>query len=178
MSKNTASEGEKAIEHFTNPILFSLKVGLFAGIVWGVVRWLETGMNFTQVHQAFLVDPFVKRSMLGSFGWQAIGFAAFIVMSMIAAMFYLIVLGKLRGPWPGIAFGVVWWALLFLGAGPLVGAVPPLKTISWTSYITDFCLFLLWGLFIGYSIAFEFHDEMHRERGGGGSSGSRKPAHG
>jgi hypothetical protein len=147
----------------TNPLLFSLKIGFFAGLIWGLVRWLATGLNLTNVTQAFLIDPFVKRSILGSFYWQMTGFAAFIAMSVVAAFLYVLILGRLKGPWPGLFMGAVWWGLVYALAGPAIGAVPPLRQIGWNSIVTDFCLFLMWGIFIGYSIAFELHNESKRE---------------
>ncbi|WP_373230502.1 YqhR family membrane protein [Cohnella sp.] len=145
------------------PIVYSLKIGFFAGIIWGLVRWLSTGLNFTKVNQAFLLDPFVKREVLGGILWQAAGLAAFIVMSIVAALIYFLVLGRFKGPWPGLLMGIAWWGLVYAFAGPIIGAVPPLQQIGWNSIVTDFCLFMMWGLFIGYSIAFEFHNESDRE---------------
>jgi hypothetical protein len=160
----------------TNSVLFSLKIGFFAGLIWGLVRWLLTGLNFTSVIQAFLLDPFAIRTNLGGFYWQAAGLAAFIIMSMLAALVYLAILGRLSGPWPGLLFGAGWWGLVYAFIGPLVGAVPPLRTIGWNSITTDLCLFLLWGLFIGFSIAFELHNEAEREPTTGAKKGNPQPA--
>ncbi|WP_372629721.1 YqhR family membrane protein [Cohnella sp.] len=160
----------------TRPILFSLKIGFFAGFIWGLLRWLATGLNFTSVTQAFLLDPFVPRAWLGGFYWQLGGLGAFIAMSMLAALVYVALLGKLAGPWPGLGFGAAWWALVYAWAGPYIGALPPLNRIGWDSIITDFCLFLLWGLFIGYSIAFELHDEASREPTRKAAEGSPQPS--
>jgi uncharacterized membrane protein YagU involved in acid resistance len=160
----------------TNPLLFSLKIGFFAGFVWGLVRWLATGLNFTKVTQAFLLDPFVKRKLLDSFYWQLAGWVSFIVMSIIAAFIYVVVLGKLKGPWPGVWMGAIVWVLVYALAGPIIGAVPPLREIGWNSIVTDFCLFVVWGLFIGYSIAFELHNESEREPAQKSAKGSPMPS--
>lgn len=60
-------------------------------------------------------------------------------------------------------FGLVLWAILYFAVGPQMGMMKPLGKIEWNSLITDGCLFLLWGAFIGYTIAFEFTDEQERE---------------
>ncbi|XID94134.1 YqhR family membrane protein [Paenibacillaceae bacterium WGS1546] len=160
----------------TRPVAFSLKIGFFAGLIWGLVRWLAAGLNFTDVNAAFLLDPFVPNRILGGALWQFAGWAAFIGMSMIAALVYLGLFRKISGPWPGLAFGAAWWGLVYAWAGPLVGAVPPLRRIGWHSIATDFCLFLLWGLFIGYSIAFELHNESEREPAGKSDQGAPQPS--
>ncbi len=160
----------------THPILFSMKIGFFAGLIWGLVRWLATGLNFTSVIHAFLLDPFFPRKWLAGFYWQAAGLASFIVMSVVAALLYVIILGGLRGPWPGIFFGAAWWGLVYAWAGPAIGAVPPLAEIGWNSIVTDFCLFVIWGLFIGFSIAFELHNEAEREPAKKSEDGSPQAA--
>jgi hypothetical protein len=147
----------------TRPIPYSAKIGFFAGVIFGLVRWLATGLNFTEVTQAFLADPFVPRQWLSGFYWQLTGWVLFILMSVLAGVLYYVVLGRFKGPWPGLWMGVVWWGVFYAWLGPIVGAVPLLKEIGWSSLVTDFCLFIVWGLFIGYSIAFEMHDEVGRE---------------
>jgi len=162
----------------THPAAFSLATGFFAGLIWGFARWFAVSLNFTRVPQAFLVDGWVKRSSLHSAWWHWTGLLLFIVMSMIAALVYWLVLGRLRGPWPGIAFGAAWWALLFLIVGPPTGTTESVRVLGWNSIFTELCLYLVWGLFIGYSFAFEFHDEAAREPSGeSGKKGRPQPAH-
>ncbi|CAM3788588.1 YqhR family membrane protein [Cohnella lubricantis] len=159
----------------TNPFYFSVIVGAFAGLFWGLARWLAAGFKFTMVPQAFLADPFVRRNVLASAGWQWIGLLLFIAMSVVAALVYWLLLGRLRGPWPGIAFGAAWWALLFLVLGPRTGLAEPVQTLGWPTIITELCLYIIWGLFIGYSIAFEFNDEAAREPIGKPGKSGREP---
>lgn len=107
------------------------------------------------------------------------GYVLFILMSIVAAYVYWALLGRLGGPWPGLLFGALWWGLLFFWLGPLTGAVPPLREIGLSSIVTECALYLIWGLFIGFSYAFEYHDEQAREpkqAGGGGGDGEPQPA--
>jgi len=147
----------------TGPAGYCLKIGLAAGVIWGLIRWLAVAMNLTKVPEAFLIDPWVKRSVLTYGYWQIAGFAAFILMSVAAAYVYYGILRPFRGPVPGLIFGAAWWAVFYAALGPMIGAVPPLVRLGWNSFFTDLCLFVVWGLFIGYSIAFEFHQEARRE---------------
>lgn len=147
----------------TNRIAYCLYIGLFAGLIWGLVRWLAVAMNLTEVQPAFLADPWVKRTALAHAGWQAAGLFLFVLMSVVAAFVYYVLFRLFWGPVPGLVFGVGWWAVFYLGLGPIIGAVPPLRQLGWNSIVTDLCLFTMWGLFIGYSMAYEFHDEWSRE---------------
>ncbi|MFC3800132.1 YqhR family membrane protein [Cohnella sp. GCM10012308] len=182
--ENTTSKN-RSTGRTTHPAVYCLTLGLSAGLIWGMLRWLTVAMNLTKVPQAFLADPFIKRERLDTTAWHCTGLVLFVVMSIVAAYLYWLILGKLKGPWPGLFFGAVWWALLFLWIGPMTGAVPTFKEIGLGSIFTECALYLLWGLFIGYSFAFEFHNESAREpksAGGGeggqesGSSGDPQPA--
>lgn len=160
------NDGEKNTtydKHHTNKWMYGLKIGFFAGLLWGIVRWLFYEMKFTKELPGLMADPFFRSTFLKT-GWGiVIGIGSFIIFSIIAALLYMFVLGKLRGPWPGLLYGAVWWAIVFLALGPLLSITQPIRTAGWNTLSSEFCIFLLWGLFIGYSIAFEFTDEASRE---------------
>ncbi|SFF01844.1 Conserved membrane protein YqhR [Paenibacillus catalpae] len=150
-------------EHQTNPWMFSSMIGFFAGLVWGVIRWLFYELKFTTELPGLLVDPFFKSSYLKT-GWGiVIGIASYIVFSILASLLYKVLLGKLKGPWPGVFYGLGWWAVIFLLLGPALGISRQITVAGWNTLFSELCIFLLWGLFIGYSIAFEFTDEASRE---------------
>ncbi|MBD2847276.1 hypothetical protein IDH44_18915 [Paenibacillus sp. IB182496] len=142
---------------------FCLYIGLSAGVIWGLLRWGLYELNFTSVLPGFLVEPFFKQAFLKGLWGHLIGWGAFIALSIVAAFVYKLVLGRVRGPWASLGYGLLWWAALFLGVGPPLGMMESVRRIGWNSIFTDACLFLLWGLFIGYSIVFEYHDEASRE---------------
>ncbi|MGG6309728.1 YqhR family membrane protein [Paenibacillus macerans] len=149
-------------EH-TNIWLFSLEIGLFAGLIWGGVKGLFYYMRFTTILPGYLVEPFFKNSFLHSrFGYY-VGWLSFIVFSILATMLYTVVFRKLKGPGPGILYGMVWWFLIFAVLGPLFQMTRPLPELRPITVISEFCLYLLWGLFIGYTAAEEYTDERQRE---------------
>ncbi|WP_036708846.1 YqhR family membrane protein [Paenibacillus pinihumi] len=149
--------------HKTNRWLYGLNTGFFAGLIWGLFHWLLYSINFTRVLPGFLLDSFMQRSFLLSYWGVAAGIGAYIVFSILATYLYMLTLGQYRGPWPGLFYGMFWWAVIFLGIGPFWGMVLPFNKLGWDSITTEFCIFLIWGIFIGYTIAFEFHDEASRE---------------
>ncbi|MDQ0194400.1 YqhR family membrane protein [Paenibacillus wynnii] len=148
-------------EH-TNPWLFAMELGFFAGLIWGATRWLMYAMHFTKVVPGFLVEPFFKHDFLVKAEGHLIGYLVFIFFSVIASLLYVLILRKLKGPWPGMVYGVLWWSALFLAGSWMFLQQGPFK-LPWNTVITEFCIFLLWGLFIGYTIAIEYTDERTRE---------------
>ncbi|WP_235946598.1 YqhR family membrane protein [Paenibacillus glycinis] len=150
----------------TNPFFYCLQLGFFAGLIWGLVRWLLYIIHFTKVLPGFLADPFFRQSFLKTSWGHLLGIGFFIVFSILAALLYKLLLGRIAGPWPGLFYGLFWWAVLFPLAGPALGLFQPITKIGYDTIFTECALFLVWGLFIGYTIAFEYTDEASREPAG------------
>ncbi|CAM3963184.1 YqhR family membrane protein [Paenibacillus alkaliterrae] len=163
MAKHKQENNDYTPQHHTNAWLFSIKIGFFAGLIWGTIRWLFYEMKFTTELPGFAADPFFQEAFLKSFWGVLIGIGSFILISIAAALLYKVMLGRLRSPLPGIIYGLVWWAVIFMVIGPWLGVTERITKAGWNTLYTELCVFLLWGVFIGYSIAFEFTDEASRE---------------
>ncbi|MCM3747283.1 YqhR family membrane protein [Paenibacillus pasadenensis] len=147
----------------TNPWKFCLMIGFWAGLIWGLVHWLMYTFRFTPVLPGFLAEPFYQHSFLQTNWGHISGVLFFILFSIAAAFLYKILLGRSQGPWAGFIYGLLWWTLLFVAFGPLLGMTQPVNRMGWDGVLSELCLFAVWGVFIGYSIAFEFTDEASRE---------------
>ncbi|MCZ8520667.1 MULTISPECIES: YqhR family membrane protein [Paenibacillus] len=150
-------------KHHTNKWFFAAYIGFFAGLIWGGLKLLEHYFHFTSLMPGFLIEPFFLHSFLMTWTGLLIGWGAFIGMSVAASLLYALVLAKFRGPWLGVAYGLAWWAAIFLLIGPITGMTEWILYMDLNTILTDASLFAVWGLFIGYSIAFEFTDERARE---------------
>lgn len=143
---------------------FALYIGFFAGLIWGAVRWLAYFLKFTKVPPAFWLEPFLAESVVRSPLGHWSGYGVFVVFSILASLLYSLLFIRLRGPWPGIVYGFGWWTVIFSLVGcPLFGLAKWFTGPDAASLFTEAGMFILWGVFIGYSIAFEFHDERIRE---------------
>lgn len=154
--------GKQKSQH-TNPFYFAIELGFFAGIIWGGIRWVMYAFHFTKVLPGFLAEPFFKHEFLMTAAGHLAGYLSFIVFSVAASLFYVLIFRKLKGPWPGLIYGVLCWSALFLAGSWLFLMQPPFR-LPWNSVISEFCIFLLWGLFIGYTAAIEYTDERKREQ--------------
>ncbi|OAB46411.1 YqhR family membrane protein [Paenibacillus antarcticus] len=157
------NQHQQSTHTYTNAYTFALELGFFAGVIWGTMHWVFYIFKFTNVIPAYLAEPFFKNQFLKSGAGQLVGLLFFIAFSIVVALIYAALFRKLKGPWPGMIYGIIWWAIIFVVVGPLFDMVKPLSGLSSTTIISEFCLFLLWGLFIGYTIAMEFTDERMRE---------------
>lgn len=147
----------------TNGWIFSLHIGFFAGLIWGGIRVFFYYFQFTKLLPGFLLEPFYPHSFLESSQGQYLGWIYFILFSMVASLIYTALLSKLRGAWIGIAYGCLWWFLLLAVIGPWLEMSPAINQLDLNSILSELCVFVLWGVFIGYSISFEFTDERKRE---------------
>lgn len=147
----------------TNIWLFALNIGFFAGFIWGGIKGLFYYMSFTTVLPGYLLEPFFKHTFLNSQPGYYVGWLSFIVFSIFATLLYTLLLRKLKGPIPGLLYGIVWWIIIFLIIGPMTHMTIPFRELSVNTFISEFCLYLLWGLFIGYTAAVEYNDERQRE---------------
>lgn len=147
----------------TNRFFFSLNLGFFAGFFWGGLMILTYYLGFSKVSPVFLAKPMFSDTMLEGWSGHLIGWGHFIVFSILATGIYVLLLYRLKGPWPGIIYGAVWWVFLYLAIGPVTGMMKVLWKLDFNTIVTDSCIFLLWGVFIGYTTAFEYTDERLRE---------------
>jgi hypothetical protein len=148
---------------YTNVFTFALELGFFAGLIWGTMHWIFYIFKFTKVIPAYLAEPFFKHEFLKSGAGHLIGLLTFIAFSIAASLIYATLFRKMKGPWPGVIYGMLWWFIVFVAVGPFLQIVKSLSGLSVTTLISEFCLYLLWGLFIGYTINMEFTDERIRE---------------
>jgi len=144
-------------------IYFALYIGFFAGLIWGLVRWIFDFFDFTKVLPGFLIEPFFPKDFMHSWVGHITGIGAFILMSIVASLLYAVFLSKKEGPWPGILYGMIWWVFVYVLIGPVIGMLPWIRTLDLNSILSDACVFTLWGVFIGYSIGLEFTDVRNYE---------------
>jgi hypothetical protein len=147
----------------TNRWLFVIYIGFFAGFIWGALKIIEQYLKFTNIVVGFLVEPFFKHDFLLTWQGMLIGWGYFTVFSIIAAFIYMVSMWKFQGPWWGLGYGAFWWMAIYLFIGPLSGMTYWINSLDLNTIISDFCLFLLWGMFIGYSISIEYTDARTRQ---------------
>jgi hypothetical protein len=148
--------------HRTNPWTFSANVGLFAGLIWGLIKIFFYVFEFTKVEPAFFAKTWYVDGYLVTRQGYVVSLFWIVAGSIAAALLYALLFRKLQGPWPGVIYGLVWWAALYMWLGPSTGVTDLVWKLDLNTFWTDLCLFVMWGVFIGFSINFEFTDEQSR----------------
>ncbi|MBE3649454.1 YqhR family membrane protein [Paenibacillus polymyxa] len=161
---DNSNRGRQQSGKLHTPLIpFALELGFFAGLLWGLLRWLFYTLHFTVVAPGFLAEPFFKHSFMNTMAGHLVGLLFFIALSVVVSLVYTLILRRFNGPIPGIIYGLIWWVILFVLTGPKLGMMNPPYRLTWNSIYTEVCVFILWGLFIGYTVAVEYTDERMRE---------------
>jgi hypothetical protein len=141
----------------------SASVGFFGGLIWSIVGYVAYILNFTEFGPALILSPFMlgdwKEETLG----QLIGIVAIALVSILVALFYKFVLFKFKTMWVGIVYGVALWFIVFYVLHPIFPGLKAVGDFNRNTVTTTVCLYILYGLFIGYSIAFDYHEFNQRQ---------------
>ncbi|CAH2715245.1 hypothetical protein BACCIP111895_02429 [Neobacillus rhizosphaerae] len=150
---------EQKPTNYPKPMSFSVMVfwtGLFGGVFWGILGFLAYYFNFTEIRPNVILEPW----QLGDWkkGWPGIVLSIILigVLSIIVAFVYYAVFRKFKGFWFGLGFGIILFLLVFFILNPLFSGIKPLTDLNRDTIITSICLYIVYGIFIGYSINYEY----------------------
>ncbi|WP_280768403.1 YqhR family membrane protein [Salipaludibacillus daqingensis] len=138
-------------------------VGFVGGILWSFIGYIAYFLNFSKVGPSMILLPWAlgdwKHGHLGH--W--IGILVIGVLSIGVAFVYRLVFSKINSIWPGILFGAGLWMIVFGFLHPLFEEVESLVNMDLNTLITTLSLYVVFGLFIGYSISYEYHERSTNE---------------
>jgi hypothetical protein len=138
-------------------------IGCVAGVLFGGMHMLFHYMHFSEVRPDIFAQPFfLHRVLKAKWGWL-IGLSCTVFFSWLAANLYQLSFAKLKGPWLGLAYGAMWWVVLFATFGPWFHWLRSFSKWKSDTLVVEACLFLLWGIFVGYSISFKATDVQQRQ---------------
>ena len=80
-------------------------------------------------------------------------------------LLYKAFLAKFEGILPGIIYGLFWWALLFFGVGLIAPAIKSALHLPKETIVTTICIFILYGVFIAYSVSYAVNTNKAEREG-------------
>ena len=153
--------------NYPKPMSFSVMVfwtGLFGGVFWGTIGYLAYIFNFTEIRPNIILEPWAlgywKNEWLGT----VISIILLGIFSIVAAFVYYAVLKRFKGFWFGIGYGIALFLLVFFVINPLFSSMKPFFDLSLDTIITSICLYIVYGIFIGYSINYEYQNNISQEK--------------
>ncbi|MBS4173434.1 YqhR family membrane protein [Bacillus sp. FJAT-49736] len=135
--------------------------GFIGGVFWSAIAYFSYYLNFIKIEPNIILEPFTVGTWRESWIGIIISIFAYGIVSMGAAFLYYGVLKKLRTMWVGATYGVVLFLIVFFILNPIFPSMKPFFKIDFNTIITCVCLYILYGVFIGYSISYEQNERTH-----------------
>ncbi|WP_175487406.1 YqhR family membrane protein [Alteribacillus persepolensis] len=132
-------------------------IGFFGGLFWSCVSYALHYLNFTKYGPAMAMLPWALPEWKNTYLGHLAGIVFIALLSIAVAFLYRFLFQKFYSIWPGIGFGAGLWILVFYLLQPLFPGVGPVNSLDTNTVVTTLCLFVLYGVFIGYSIGYEHH---------------------
>ncbi|MFA1821563.1 YqhR family membrane protein [Virgibacillus oceani] len=152
---------EEPLSLLTRAMITGFVGGLIASITGLIIYYF----NFTEVSPtSFVLKSWVNATWVESWLGTLITVIMMGLLSMIIAFIYYITLKKLYTMWIGVTFGIVLWGIIFFVLHPLFPNIPAFVDLEINTLVSTACLFILYGTFIGYSIAYDYHDTKIKEK--------------
>jgi hypothetical protein len=160
MDENMIQENEHSISFMQLVVV----TGFVGGVLWSLIAYLAYFFQFTKIEPNILLEPFTVGNWKET--WIGIVITIFVygILSIGVAFLYFLILRKLYSMWVGIFYGVALFLIVFFILNPIFPSMKPFFRIDSNTIITSVCIYVLYGVFIGYSISFEQSNIVHRKR--------------
>ncbi|MED4204373.1 YqhR family membrane protein [Neobacillus mesonae] len=158
---------ENGAAKYPQPMSFPVMVfwtGLFGGVFWGTVGFITYYLNFTEIRPNVILIPWALGNW--KYGWAGTVIAILLlgIISIGVAFIYSVLLKRFNGLWFGIGYGVILFFVVFMLLNPLFPDIKPLIDLNRNTIITSVCLYIIYGMFIGYSISYEYRNKIEQEK--------------
>ncbi|MBU8907716.1 YqhR family membrane protein [Desertibacillus haloalkaliphilus] len=131
-------------------------IGFFGGLIWSIVAYIAFFFNFMRVGPALVLMPWALGEWKEGYIGQIVGIIVISLLSIGVAFIYKLILEKVYSLWAGAIYGVALWALVFYVLNPVFPGLKSVANLDSNTIITSICLFIIYGIFIGYSISYEY----------------------
>lgn len=135
-----------------------ITTGFIGGVFWSLLAYFASILNFTEISPNLILQPIA----LGDWKYGTLGeFISIVLIGLIsigAALAYYAILKRFTSMWIGIAFGAALWGLVFFLLNPIFPNLQTVFELPRGTIITTICLYILYGVFVGYSISFDYNE--------------------
>ena len=130
-------------------------IGFWGGLIWSVMGFIAYYLNFTKYGPALIFAPWALGKWKNGLYGQLTAIVVIALLSILIAFVYKWTLGKVKTIWISAGFGVALWVIVFYIIEPWIPGLLPVLHIGADTISTSLCLYILYGLFIGYSISYD-----------------------
>lgn len=136
----------------------SLLTGFIGGMLWGFVGFVAYYFNFTKLSPTtYLIASWTDATWAKGWLGNTLAIVGVGCISVIAAFIYYCLFKRIYNLWAGIAYGLLLWLLISYVLHPIFPEINKITTYGKDTITTSACLILLYGLFVGYSISYDYY---------------------
>ncbi|OIU71088.1 YqhR family membrane protein [Rossellomorea aquimaris] len=138
--------------------------GFIGGLIWSSMAYLCYYFSFTKLEPNIIFEPWAAGDWRERWIGIILSIVAYGIISIGVALVYYGVLRKFKSMWVGAGYGIVLFFTVFLLLKPLFPSIKSFTAIDYHTLITSLCIYILYGVFIGYSISYEENELRHEEQ--------------
>ncbi|SHN12267.1 YqhR family membrane protein [Gracilibacillus kekensis] len=141
-----------------------ISIGFFGGLIWSAIAAISGYFNFTTITpKSFILRSWIQTDWSDQWLGQIISILIISLLSIGIAFLYYVLLKKYDGVLPGLLAGIVLWFILFWIMEPIFPNIPDFYRLESDTIVTTICLFILYSVFISYSISFAYLQHLHEK---------------
>lgn len=160
--KQTKQSGQQVVS--VNLFSKMMLTGFIGGLFWSGLGVFMYYFGFSEVApKTYLLRSWLTAEWTNGWLGDVISILLTGIISLVAAIIYYGIFKKVNSMWMGVIYGVLLWGIIFYLLQPIFSNVPRLVAMDVNTIISTACLFTLYGLFIGYSISFDYNHFKVRE---------------
>ncbi|MCP3738520.1 YqhR family membrane protein [Rossellomorea sp. BNER] len=152
------NKSEKPMSFITMVVI----TGFIGGLLWSSIAYICYMFSFTQIEPNIILEPWAIGQWKDTWLGIVISIFAYGIVSIGVALVYYGILKKIKSVWAGAAYGIALFLVVFLVLHPLFSSMKPVTELDYNTIITTICLYILYGVFIGYSISYEENELRHQ----------------
>lgn len=133
-------------------------IGFFGGVFWGFIGLVCYYFHFTELSPVLVLEPWAAGGWKDRWIGVVISLILLGILGILAAFIYQWFLRNSQSIWIPILYGVLLFLFVFYFLNPLFPHLNPPGELKRNTLITTFCLYVLFGVFVGYSISYD-HEE-------------------
>jgi hypothetical protein len=143
----------------------ALSVGVAGGLFWSIVESIAHYINFTTIGPSILIAPFVTSTFSHKPIAHLIGILAATILAVLFSLVYVFTLSRFYHPLIGVACGLVLFAIFYYVLVPVLSLTnKPIHQMGANNFTTQLCLFVLFGLFVGFSLSTEYSSNENQAK--------------
>jgi hypothetical protein len=139
-----------------------IATGFAGGILWSSIAYICYMFSFTKLEPNIILEPWAVGNWKETWLGIVISILAYGIISIGVALVFYAALRKLQSMWVGAAYGIALMLFVFLVLNPLFPSMKGITETDYTTLITEACIYILYGVFIGYSISYEENELRHQ----------------